>query len=56
MYGGPSTENGDGDDDDEGTTRLVTIKPHGKRWEEKLEKICQEGYLDDLIIEYNVEE
>lgn len=50
MYGDPA------ENDCDETTRLVTIKPHGKRWEQKLEKICQEGYLDDLIIEYDVEE
>lgn len=56
MYGDPSTDNYNDDDDDESTTRIVTIKPHGKRWEQKLEKICEEGYLDDLIIEYDVDE
>lgn len=49
MYGDP-TENCDEN------TRLVTIKPHGKKWEQKLEKIYEEGYLDDLIIEHHVEE
>jgi len=35
---------------DNADTRIVTIIPHGKLWEDRLGFLKEEGYLDDLLI------
>ena len=40
------------DDDIEESPRVLNLTPHGSRWEERLRQIQDDGYLDDLIIEY----
>jgi len=38
-------------DDDEATTRILKLEPHGLQWEERLEFLVQQGYIDDLLLE-----
>lgn len=40
------------DDEKEEKTRYLTLKPHGERWRKRIEEIEKEGYLEDLIVEY----
>mmetsp|Transcript_12093 Transcript_12093/g.18292 ORF Transcript_12093/g.18292 Transcript_12093/m.18292 type:complete len:262 (+) Transcript_12093:232-1017(+) len=40
------------DDEREEKTRYLKLKPHGERWKKRIEEIEREGYLDDLIVEY----
>lgn len=42
----------DGDDNDEedDIARRMTLHPRGPLWEERLQSIQTEGYLDDLIL------
>lgn len=39
----------------EENTRYLTLTPHGDKWSERLARIENEGYLDDLIIEFEEE-
>lgn len=41
------------EDDTEEIPRILYMKPHGVKWEERLKQIQDDGYLDDLIIEYD---
>ncbi len=43
---------GASDDDSEESPRILYLTPHGLKWEERLKQIQNDGYLDDLIIEY----
>ena len=42
--------------DAEENTRYLVLTPHGERWVKRLQNIKDEGYLDDLIVEYEDEE
>lgn len=39
---------GGGEDD---KARIMTLQPTGSLWEERLQSIRSEGYLDDLILQ-----
>lgn len=39
----------------EENTRYLTLTPHGDMWSERLARIENEGYLDDLIVEFEEE-
>ena len=41
--------------EEEENTRYLTIIPHGEKWIKCIETIKKEGYLDDLIVEYEEE-
>jgi tRNA A37 threonylcarbamoyladenosine biosynthesis protein TsaE len=41
--------------EEEENTRYLTLTPHGERWIKRIETIKEEGYLDDLIVEYEEE-
>jgi tRNA A37 threonylcarbamoyladenosine biosynthesis protein TsaE len=41
-------------DEEDSIARILTLQPHGERWEERLRLIQDEGYLDDLILEDEV--
>ncbi len=43
---------GDDDDEIEEHTRYLTLTPHGDRWIERIKRIESDGYLDDMIVEY----
>ena len=38
---------GEGEDD---KARIITLHPRGSLWEERIQSIQTEGYLDDLIL------
>ena len=38
------------EDDAEDITRHVTLEAHGRQWAERLQRLVQEGYVDDLLI------
>lgn len=42
-------ENNDSDEN----TRILTLTPHGQRWEQQIKKMEEDGYLDDLMVEYD---
>ena len=44
------------DDNNDENTIFLTLTPYGEKWEKHLEKIQDDGYLDDLIIEYEDDE
>jgi len=43
-------------DEGEENTRYLKLTPYGEKWEKYLTQIQEEGYLDDLIVEYEDEE
>lgn len=47
---------GDGDDEKEESARILLLKAYGDRWEERLQEIKDNGYLDDLIVEYEMDD
>ena len=44
------TTEDDDDDDDESVVRHLTLKAHGEQWSQRLQRLVDEGYLDDLIV------
>jgi hypothetical protein len=32
------------------TPRLVTLQAHGRRWTQRLQRLVDEGYVDDLLL------
>lgn len=38
------------DDDEESVTRLVTLQAHGRRWTQRLQRLVDDGYVDDLLL------
>jgi len=40
--------------ENEATTRILSIQAYGDRWNQRLEQVSE--YLDDLIIEYEIDE
>ena len=48
---GIDTDADDGDNEGEDDAlRIMTIQAHGPVWEDRLETILEEGYLDDLLL------
>ena len=43
-------------EDSDECKRYISLTPHGKRWEERLDTILEEGYLDDLIVDNETEQ
>jgi len=39
-------------DEQEENTRILLLKPYGERWVQRLQRVQDDGYLDDLIVEY----
>ncbi len=40
------------DEESEEHTRYLRLTPHGDRWMERIKQIENDGYLDDMIVEY----
>lgn len=36
---------------DDSKTRILRVQPHGVQWEERLDYLVKEGYIDDLLLE-----
>jgi hypothetical protein len=49
---GSSSNNDEEDDEDfemKDKVRTMTIQPHGAVWEERLQRLLDDGYVDDLL-------
>lgn len=38
------------EDDDEAIMRHITLEAHGDQWSERLKRLVDEGYVDDLLL------
>mmetsp|Transcript_8305 Transcript_8305/g.9558 ORF Transcript_8305/g.9558 Transcript_8305/m.9558 type:complete len:273 (-) Transcript_8305:366-1184(-) len=50
-----SSDSDDAHDDLEEVTRSLILKAHGEKWVKRIQQIISDGYLDDLIVEYEDE-
>ena len=44
-----ASDNNDSNEGEDDAVRIMAIQAHGSVWQDRLQKILDEGYLDDLI-------
>jgi tRNA A37 threonylcarbamoyladenosine biosynthesis protein TsaE len=42
-------------EDDNAIMRHITLEAHGDQWSERLKRLVDEGYVDDLLLVFNDE-